>query len=162
MSLEKEINDGIKAAMLAKEKVRLAGLRAVKAEILLATEKDYIAIKNEFGEASQKTQTAYQQYLEAQTEQQLVKQRKESAAVYTQNNRPELAENELAEAAVLEVFMPKQLSGEELETVLKAIIAQVGAASPADMGKVMGVATKQLAGQADGRAISEAVKKLLQ
>ncbi len=94
--------------------------------------------------------------------QKLVKQRKESAAVYTQNNRPELAENELAEAAVLEVFMPKQLSGEELETVLKAIIAQVGAASPADMGKVMGVATKQLAGQADGRAISEAVKKLLQ
>ena len=86
----------------------------------------------------------------------------EQGAVYTQNNRPELAENELAEAAVLEVFMPKQLSGEELETVLKVIIAQVGAASPADMGKVMGVATKQLAGQADGRAISEAVKKLLQ
>ena len=94
--------------------------------------------------------------------QKMVKQRKESAQIYSEQNRPELAENELAEAAVLEVFMPKQLSGEELETVLKAIIAQVGAASPADMGKVMGVATKQLAGQADGRAISEAVKKLLQ
>ena len=148
MSLEKEINDGIKAAMLAKEKVRLAGLRAVKAEILLAKTADG---SDEIGDGAV-----------LKIIQKLVKQRKESAAVYTQNNRPELAENELAEAAVLEVFMPKQLSGEELETVLKAIIAQVGAASPADMGKVMGVATKQLAGQADGRAISEAVKKLLQ
>ena len=144
MSLEKEINDGIKAAMLAKEKVRLAGLRAVKAEILLAKTADG---SDEISDGAV-----------LKIIQKLVKQRKESAAVYTQNNRPELAENELAEAAVLEVFMPKQLSGEELETVLKAIIAQVGAASPADMG----VATKQLAGQADGRAISEAVKKLLQ
>ena len=142
MSLEKEINDGIKAAMLAKEKVRLAGLRAVKAEILLAKTADG---SDEISDGAV-----------LKIIQKLVKQRKESAAVYTQNNRPELAENELAEAAVLEVFMPKQLSGEELETVLKAIIAQ------ADMGKVMGVATKQLAGQADGRAISEAVKKLLQ
>lgn len=148
MSLEKEINDGIKAAMLAKEKVRLAGLRAVKAEILLAKTADG---SDEISDGAV-----------LKIIQKLVKQRKESAAVYMQNNRPELAENELAEAAVLEVFMPKQLSGEELETVLKAIIAQVGAASPADMGKVMGVATKQLAGQADGRAISEAVKKLLQ
>ena len=148
MSLEKEINDGIKAAMLAKEKVRLTALRAVKSEILLAKTADG-------------SETIADDAV-LKIIQKLVKQRKESAAVYTQNNRPELAENELAEAAVLEVFMPKQLSGEELETVLKAIIAQVGAASPADMGKVMGVATKQLAGQADGRAISEAVKKLLQ
>ena len=160
MSLEKEINDGIKAAMLAKEKVRLAGLRAVKAEILLAKTadgSDEIEAKTAPGANDTLTDADALKII-----QKLVKQRKESAAVYTQNNRPELAENELAEAAVLEVFMPKQLSGEELETVLKAIIAQVGAASPADMGKVMGVATKQLAGQADGRAISEAVKKLLQ
>ncbi|HIV59717.1 MAG TPA: GatB/YqeY domain-containing protein, partial [Candidatus Alistipes pullistercoris] len=109
MSLEKEINDGIKAAMLAKEKVRLAGLRAVKAEILLAKTADG---SDEISDGAV-----------LKIIQKLVKQRKESAAVYTQNNRPELAENELAEAAVLEVFMPKQLSGEELETVLKAIIA---------------------------------------
>ena len=148
MSLEKQINDGIKAAMLAKEKVRLAALRAVKSEILLAKTADGSdtiaddAVLKIIGK--------------------LIKQRKESAAVYTQNNRPELAENELAEAAQLEVFMPRQLSAEELETALKAIIEQVGAKAPSDMGKVMGVATKQLAGQADGRTISEAVKKLLQ
>ena len=125
MSLEKEINDGIKAAMLAKEKVRLAGLRAVKAEILLTKTADG---SDEISDGAV-----------LKIIQKLVKQRKESAAVYTQNNRPELAENELAEAAVLEVFMPKQLSGEELETVLKAIIAQVGAAAsrfstPPNMG----------------------------
>lgn len=148
MSLEKQINDGIKAAMLAKEKVRLAALRAVKSEILLAKTADGSdtiadgAVLKIIGK--------------------LIKQRKESAAVYTQNNRPELAENELAEAAQLEVFMPRQLSAEELETALKAIIEQVGAKAPSDMGKVMGVATKQLAGQADGRTISETVKKLLQ
>ncbi len=148
MSLEKQINDGIKAAMLAKEKVRLAALRAVKSEILLAKTADGSdtiadgAVLKIIGK--------------------LIKQRKESAAVYTQNNRPELAENELAEAAELEVFMPRQLSAEELETALKAIIEQVGAKAPSDMGKVMGVATKQLAGQADGRTISETVKKLLQ
>ncbi len=93
--------------------------------------------------------------------QKLVKQRKESAAVYTANNRPELAENELAEATCLEVYLPKQLEGAELENILKEIIAQVGAKTPADMGKVMGVATKKLAGQADGRTISETVKRLL-
>ena len=148
MSLEKQINDGIKAAMLAKEKVRLAALRAVKSEILLAKTADGSdtiaddAVLKIIGK--------------------LIKQRKESAAVYTQNNRPELAENELAEAAQLEVFMPRQLSAEELETALKAIIEQVGAKAPSDMGKVMGVATKQLVGQADGRTISEVVKKLLQ
>ena len=93
--------------------------------------------------------------------QKLVKQRKESAAVYTENKRPELAENELAEAACLEVYLPKQLEGAELEKILNEIIAQVGAKTPADMGKVMGVATKKLAGQADGRTISETVKRLL-
>lgn len=148
MSLEITINDGIKTAMLAKEKIQLAALRAVKAEILLAKTTDG---------ATEISDAAVLKII-----QKLVKQRKESAAVYTQNNRPELAENELAEAAVLEVYLPKQLSSEELEVLLKTIISQVGATSAADMGKVMGVATKQLAGKADGRVISETVKKLLQ
>ncbi len=148
MSLEKQINDGIKAAMLAKEKVRLAALRAVKSEILLAKTAD--GSETIADEAVLKIIGK------------LIKQRKESAAVDTQNDRPELAENELAEAAELEVFMPRQLSAEELEKALEAIIGEVGAKAPSDMGKVMGVATKRLAGQADGRTISETVKKLLQ
>ena len=140
MSLEKQINDEIKAAMLAKEKVRLTALRAVKSEILLA-----------------KTADGSETIADGavlKIVQKLVKQRRESAAVYT--------ESELAEAAELEGFLPAQMSGVELESALKAIIEQVGAKAPSDMGKVMGVATKQLAGRADGRAISEAVKKLLQ
>ena len=148
MSLEKQINDGIKAAMLAKEKVRLAALRAVKSEILLAKTAD--GSETIADEAVLKIIGK------------LIKQRKESAAVYTQNDRPELAENELAEAAELEVFMPRQLSAEELEKALEAISGEVGAKAPSDRGKVMGVATKRLAGQADGRTISEAVRKLLQ
>ena len=147
MSLEIEINNGIKQAMLGKEKVRLAALRAIKAEILLAKTADG---SDEISDA------AILKIIKK-----LVKQRKESAAVYTANNRPELAENELAEATCLEVYLPKQLEGAELENILKEIIAQVGAKTPADMGKVMGVATKKLAGQADGRTISETVKRLL-
>lgn len=148
MSLETQINDGIKQAMLAKEKVKLAALRAIKAEILLA-----------------KTADGSDTIADAailKIVQKLVKQRKESAAVYAENNRQELADNELAEAAALEVFLPKQLEGEALEAILKEVIAQVGAKSPAELGKVMGVASKKLAGQADGRTISEMVKKLLQ
>ena len=147
MSLEVEINNGIKQAMLGKEKVKLAALRAIKAEILLAKTADG---------SDEISDTAVLKII-----QKLVKQRKESAAVYTENKRPELAENELAEAACLEVYLPKQLEGAELENILKEIIAQVGAKTPADMGKVMGVATKKLAGQADGRTISETVKRLL-
>lgn len=147
MSLEIEINNGIKQAMLGKEKVRLAALRAIKAEILLAKTADG---SDEISDAAI-----------LKIIQKLVKQRKESAAVYTANNRPELAENELAEATCLEVYLPKQLEGAELENILKEITAQVGAKTPADMGKVMGVATKKLAGQADGRTISETVKRLL-
>ena len=148
MSLEKQINDEIKAAMLAKKKVRLTALRAVKSEILLA-----------------KTADGSETIADGavlKIVQKLVKQRRESAAVYTERHRPELAETELAEAAELEGFLPAQMSEAELESALKAIIEQVGAQAPSDMGKVMGVATKQLAGRADGRAISEAVKKLLQ
>lgn len=147
MSLEVEINNGIKQAMLGKEKVKLAALRAIKAEILLAKTADG---SDEISDAAV-----------LKIIQKLVKQRKESAAVYTENKRPELAENELAEAACLEVYLPKQLEGAELEKILNEIIAQVGAKTPADMGKVMGIATKKLAGQADGRTISETVKRLL-
>lgn len=147
MSLEVEINNGIKQAMLGKEKVKLAALRAIKAEILLAKTADG---SDEISDAAV-----------LKIIQKLVKQRKESAAVYTENKRPELAENELAEAACLEVYLPKQLEGAELEKILNEIIAQVGAKTPADMGKVMGVANKKLAGQADGRTISETVKRLL-
>ena len=91
----------------------------------------------------------------------MVKQRRESAAIYQEQNRPELAESELAEATVIEAYMPKQLSDEELTAELQAILAEVGAAGPQDMGKVMGVASKRLAGRADGRAISTKVKELL-
>ncbi|GHT45375.1 hypothetical protein FACS189440_01260 [Bacteroidia bacterium] len=91
----------------------------------------------------------------------MVKQRKDSAQIYTEQNRPELAEKELAEVAVLEDYLPKQLSSAELEAAIQAIIAQVGATSAKEMGKVMGVATKSLAGKTEGRLISEAVKRLL-
>ena len=91
----------------------------------------------------------------------MVKQRKDSATIYTEQNRPELAEKELAEVSVLEAYLPKQLSAEELETLIKEIITQTGAESAKDMGKVMGVASKQLAGKAEGRLISETVKRLL-
>ena len=147
MSLEKQINDEIKAAMLAKEKVRLTALRAVKSEILLAKTADG-------------SETIADDAV-LKIVQKLVKQRRESAAVYTESGRPELAENELAEATCLEVFLPKQIEGAELETVLQEIITQAGAKSAADLGKVMGLATKKLAGQADGRQIAETVKRLL-
>lgn len=147
MNLETQINDGIKQAMLSKEKVRLAALRAIKAEILLAKTADG---SDEISDAAV-----------LKIIQKLVKQRKESATVYAENNRPELAENELAEATCLEVFLPKQIEGAELETILQEIITQAGAKSAADLGKVMGLATKKLAGQADGRQIAETVKRLL-
>ncbi len=147
--LEQQIQNDLKAAMLAKDKVALASIRGIKAAILLAKtaeggQKDTI----EDGEL-------------VKIIQKLVKQRKESAAIYTEQNRPELAENELAEAAVMEKYLPKALSEEEVEAIVKQIIADTGASSMADMGKVMGTATKQLAGQADGRVISGIVKKLL-
>ena len=136
------------SAMKAKETVRLASLRAIKAAIMLA--------KTAEGATGEITDPEIIKII-----QKLVKQRKESAHQYTDAGRPELAENELAEAAVMEVYLPKQLSEAELEAELAKIIAEVGATKPQDMGKVMGVATKKLAGLADGRAISAAVKKLL-
>ena len=148
MALEQQIQSEIIAAMKAKETVRLASLRAIKAAILLA--------KTSEGASGELTDADIVKLI-----QKLVKQRKESAQIYADQNRPELAENELAEAAAMEVFLPKQLSEAELEAQLKAIIADVGASNPADMGKVMGVATKRLAGLAEGRAISAKVKELL-
>lgn len=147
MSLELKINNDIKNAMLAKDKLRLETLRSIKAGILLAkTAENATEITEDF---------------EIKMLQKMAKQRKESAAIYTQQNRNELAEKELAEAAIIEEYLPQQLSEEEITAVLKEIIASVGATSAKDMGKVMGAATKQLAGKADGRLISETVKKLL-
>ena len=147
MSMELQIQQDIKAAMLAKEKVRLESLRAIKAAILLAKTAD--------GSESIADEAV------VKIIQKLVKQRKETAEIYKHQNREELAAQELAEAAAMEVYLPKQLSEEELEAELKKIIAQVGATGPQDMGKVMGTATKALAGKAEGRMISAMVKKLL-
>ena len=147
MSMEQQIQQDIKGAMLAKEKTRLESLRAIKAAITLAKTAD--------GSESIADEAV------VKIIQKLVKQRKETAEIYKQQNREELAAQELAEAAAMEVYLPKQLSEEELEAELKKIIAQVGATGPQDMGKVMGTATKALAGKAEGKAISALVKKLL-
>lgn len=143
-----KISEDIKKAMLAREKVRLEALRGIKKEFLEAK-----TAKGANGELTDETA------IRIMTK--MVKQRKESAAIYEQNNRPELAENELAEAKVIEEYLPKQLTPEELEAELKKIIAEVGAEGPKDMGKVMGVASKALAGRAEGRAVSAKVKELL-
>ncbi len=148
MDLFERISEDIKKAMLAREKVRLEALRGAKKEFLEAK-----TAKGANGELSDETATKILV--------KMVKQRKESARIFTENNRPELADNELAEAAVLEEYLPKQLSAEELDKEIRDIIAEVGATGPAQMGKVMGVATKRLAGRAEGRAISETVKNIL-
>lgn len=149
MDLYDQISDDIKKAMLAKDKVRLEALRGIK--------KEFIEAKTAKGSTGELDDAVAMKIL-----QKMVKQRKESAEIYSSKGRPELAEGELAEAAVIEVYLPKQMSVEELKEALKAIIAETGAAAPSDMGKVMGVASKRLAGKADGRMISEQVKLLLQ
>ena len=146
--MEKRIQSDMVAAMKAKDSVKLASLRAIKAAIMLAK-----TAEGATGEVSDQEIVKIIQ--------KLVKQRKESAQQYNDAGRPELAENELAEAAAMEVYLPKQLTEAELEAALAEIIAEVGASKPQEMGKVMGVATKKLAGLADGHAISAAVKKLL-
>ena len=148
MELEKQIQFDMIAAMKAHETSRLAALRGIKAAILLAK-----TAENGNGEVSDNEIIKIIQ--------KLVKQRKESAEIYAGQNRPELAENELAEAKAMEVYLPKQLEESEVENILREIIAETGACKPSDMGKVMGVATKRLAGQADGKLISTLVKKLL-
>ncbi len=148
MSLETQIMAEMKEAMKAKDEAALRGLRAIKAEIIKA--------KTEPGANGQITEDGELKLL-----QKLVKQRKDSLEIYTQQNRADLAQKEQEEISIIEKFLPKQLSETEIEEALKAIIASVGASSAADMGKVMGVATKQLAGKADGKTISATVKKLL-
>lgn len=148
MNLFDKVSDDIKDAMRAKDKIRLEALRGAKKEFIEAK-----TSKEGHGELEDDTAIKILQ--------KMVKQRKDSAEIYVSQGRQDLAEKELAEVAVLEGYLPKQLTPEELEAKLKAIIAQVGASGPADMGKVMGVATKELAGLAAGRAISETVKKLL-
>ena len=148
MNLFDQGSNDIKSAMLAKDKVRLEALRGIK--------KEFLEAKTAKGADGELTDDMAMKILAK-----MVKQRKESAQIYTEQNRPDLAEPELAEAAVIETYLPKQMTEEELTEALKAIIAQVGATTPQEMGKVMGVATKQLAGRADGRAISAKVKELL-
>ena len=148
MNLFDQVSNDIKSAMLAKDKVRLEALRGIK--------KEFLEAKTAKGADGELTDDMAMKILAK-----MVKQRKESAQIYTEQNRPDLAEPELAEAAVIETYLPKQMTEEELTEALEAIIAQVGATTPQEMGKVMGVATKQLAGRADGRAISAKVKELL-
>ena len=146
MNLFDQVSNDIKSAMLAKDKVRLEALRGIK--------KEFLEAKTAKGADGELTDDMAMKILAKMV-------RKESAQIYTEQNRPDLAEPELAEAAVIETYLPKQMTEEELTEALKAIIAQVGATTPQEMGKVMGVATKQLAGRADGRAISAKVKELL-
>lgn len=148
MSLKQKIEGEIKQAMLNKQKERLTSLRAIKSLILLAeTEKGGADGLSEDTEIKLLTKAA--------------KQRKDSLEIYNEQGRADLAEKEASELKVIEEFLPKQMSEEELESELKEVIAQVGAEGPKDMGKVMGVATKKFAGRADGKAISMLTKKLL-
>ena len=148
MSLFDTISNDIKSAMLAKDKVRREALRGIK--------KEFIEAKTAKGSDGELHDDVAMKILAK-----MVKQRKESAEIYAGQNRQDLADGELAEAAIIEEYLPKQLSEAELEAELRKIIAEVGATSPQEMGKVMGVASKRLAGRADGRAISAKVKELL-
>jgi uncharacterized protein YqeY len=148
MSLFERVNEDIKNAMLSKEKEKLEALRSVKAAFLLA--------KSEKGASETLSPDT-----ELKVVQKLVKQRKESADIYLAQGRKDLSDKEMFEASVIEQYLPKQISAEELNAVLKGIIEKVGAKAPFDMGKVMGVASKELAGKADGKLIAETVKGLL-
>jgi len=148
MSLTTQIDQDIKQAMLAKQADRLRGLRAIKSALLLA--------RTEKGAAEEVTPEA-----ETKVLQKLVKQRKESAEIYKTQNRDDLYQVEIEELEVIEAYLPKQMSYDEVEAYLKEVISRVGATSVRDMGKVMGTANKELAGKADGRTISEVVKQLL-
>lgn len=148
MSLKQQIDNDIKTAMLAKNKDELTALRAIKSMILLAETE-----KSGTGELSTD--------VEGKLLMKAAKQRKESAEIFQKEGREDLSKKELLELEVISRYLPKQLSEAELLEEVKNIIAQVGAKGPQDMGKVMGTATKQLAGKADGKMISEIVKKLL-
>jgi uncharacterized protein YqeY len=148
MALEQKIMADLKSAMLAKDEAALRSLRAIKAAILLAK-----TAEGAGGELKEEEETKLLQ--------KLVKQRKDSLEIFQQQNRTDLAKKEEEEIAVIEKFLPKQLSAEEIKSELVKILAATGASSPADMGKVMGVATKELAGRADGKTISALVRELL-
>jgi uncharacterized protein len=148
MSLFDKINEDIKTTMLAREKEKLEALRSIKAAFLVA--------KTEKGAPPELTSD-----MELKVIQKMVKQRKESAEIYISQNRKDLYDKEMFEASVIEQYLPKQIDAEELKKILKAIIEKVGAKTPSDMGKVMGIATKELAGKADGKLVAETVKNLL-
>jgi len=149
MELEKLINDDIKQAMLAKDKGKLEALRAIKAALLLEkTGKDVTG-----GEIPDE--------VELKMLQKLVKQRRESAEVFKTQNRPDLAETELFQAAIIEKYLPEQMSEGELKGIIQQIITKTGANSIKDMGKVMGMASKELAGKADNKTVAEIIKQLL-
>lgn len=147
MTLEEKINEDLKTAMRAKDEIGLRGIRAIKSAILL--------VKTDgSGQAIDETR-------EVQLLQKLVKTRQESMDIFLKNDRPQLAEKEREEIEVIKRYLPTMLEGAELETIIRQIVADTGATSAKDMGKVMGAANKQLAGKADGRAISEIVKRIL-
>ena len=148
MNLFDKVSGDIKTAMLARDKVRLEALRGIK--------KEFLEAKTAKGGDGELSDDAALKMLAK-----MVKQRKESASIYTEQNREDLAGEELAQAAIIEEYLPKQLSEEELTAALKEIIARVGATSAKEMGKVMGTATKELAGKAEGKAISAKVRELL-
>lgn len=150
MELEKLINDDIKQAMLARDKEKLEALRAIKAALLLEkTGKD--ASSGEIPES-----------VELKMLQKLVKQRKESALIYIEQGRQDLADQELFQSAIIEKYLPAQMSEEEVKAIISAIITRVGAKEPKDLGKVMGAATKELAGKADNKTISGIIKSILE
>jgi uncharacterized protein YqeY len=146
MGLEQNIMSEMKTAMLAKDEAGLRGLRAIKSAILLAKTSGAGELKEED---------------EIKILQKLLKQRQESVDIYVQQNRPDLASTEQQEIDVIKKFMPQMMSEDEVKAIITAVIAQVGATSPGDMGKVMGAATKQLGGKADNRLVSTLVKQLL-
>ena len=148
MSLEQKIMGDLKTAMLAKDEKALRSLRAIKAAILL--------VKTSEGAGGELKEDD-----EIKLLQKLVKQRKDSLEIYEQQSRTDLAQKEKEEIEIIEKFLPKQLSSDELRSEVAAIISEIGASSPADMGKVMGAATKKLAGKADGKTVSALVKELL-
>ena len=148
MSLQEKVMEAMKAAMKAKDTQSLEALRSVKSAMLLA--------QTETGSKAELTEDDEIKLLQKQ-----VKQRKDSAAIYNEQNRADLAEPELAQAKVIEQFLPKQLSAEEVNQIVKDIITETGANSMADMGKVMGLASARLGGKADGKTISTAVKSML-
>jgi uncharacterized protein YqeY len=147
MSLTDTINNDIKTAMLAKDEAGLRGLRAIKSALIIAK--------------TSGTNAANPEEEEIKMLQKLVKQRKESAEIYQGQNRPDLSKKELDEIAVIEKYLPKQMGEDEVRIIVKQIIETTGAKSPSDMGKVMGAASKQLAGKADNKIVSALVKELL-